>query len=169
MEGILNILANSGIELNEEVKSKITKSLASEYKTIAEYSKIKKKLEDTNSMLSDSNKKLESKSTLEKDLEKLRGENSKLHKLYEDSKNNEYKFDVLKTGVNEKFVDFVTTDILKNKTDEQDFKELLNSYIEDNPQYLNNNFMKVSTTPQSNNPSDISSSSDMINKLIRGG
>lgn len=169
MEGILNILSSEGIELSEEVKSKITKSLATEYKTIAEYSKLRKKLEDANTMLSDSNTKLESKSSLEKDLEKLRGEHSKLCKLYEESKNNAYKLDVLKTGVNEKFVDFVTSDILKNKADDQDFAELLSSYIDNNPQYLSNNFMSVSTSPQSNNPSDATTSSDMINKLIRGG
>lgn len=169
MEGILNILANEGIELSEETKSKITKSLANEYKTIAEYSKLKKKLEDANSMLSDSNMKLDQKSSLEKDLEKLRGENSKLLGLYEESKNQTYKFDVLKNGVNEKFVDFVTADILKNKGEDQDFKELLSNYIENNPQYLNNNFLSVSTSPQSNNQSETTTSSDMINKLIRGG
>lgn len=169
MEGILNILSNEGIELSEEVKSKITKSLASEYKTIAEYSKLKKKLEDANSMLNESNMKLDTKSNLEKDLEKLKGENSKLYKLYEESKNQTYKFDVLKNGVNEKFVDFVTADILKNKSEDQDFKELLSSYIENNPQYLNNNFLSVSTSPQSNNQSESTTSSDMINKLIRGG
>lgn len=162
MEGIYNILKDAGIELTDEVKKKITKSLATEYKSISEYSNLKKKIEDLSS-------KLESKTNLESELEKLKGENSKVSKLYEEMKNSSYKYDTLKNGVNERFVDFVASDVLKNKREDEDFSEALTRYIGDNPQFLNNNYMSVSTAPKTEIISDVTSSNDMINKLIRGG
>lgn len=161
MEGIFNILKSDGIEITDETKKKIIKSLSSEYKSIVEYNNLKKKLEDLNV-------KVEEKTNLENELNNLKNKNEELSKLYNDSKNTGYKFDVLKKGVNEKFVDFVTSDILKNKTEEQNFTDLLNSYVKDNPQYLTENYISVSTTPKVKKNNTVIGTNEIINKLIRG-
>lgn len=161
MEGIFNILKSDGIEISDETKKKITKSLSSEYKSIVEYNNLKKKLEDLNI-------KVEEKTNLENELNNLKEKNNELNKLYSESKNTGYKFDVLKKGVNEKFVDFVTSDILKNKTEEQNFTDLLNSYVKDNPQYLTENYISVSTTPKVKENNTVIGTNEIINKLIRG-
>lgn len=161
MEGIFNILKSDGIEITDETKKKIIKSLSSEYKSIVEYNNLKKKLEDLNI-------KVEEQSNTLKELDNLKNKNEELSKLYNDSKNTGYKFDVLKKGVNEKFVDFVTSDILKNKTEEQNFTDLLNSYVKDNPQYLTENYISLSTTPKVKENNTVMGTNEIINKLIRG-
>lgn len=162
MEGIFNILKSEGIELSDEVKKKINKSLSSEYKSIVEYNNMKNKIEEMTNQLSEQDK-------INKEFNQLRKKHDELSKLYDDSKTMGYKYDALKKGVNEKFIDFVTADILKNKSEEQDYSVLLDDYINKNPQYLNDNkFMTISTTPQPNTTSGMSTTNDIINKLIRG-
>lgn len=162
MEGIFNILKAEGIELTDEVKKKINKSLSSEYKSIAEYSNLKKKIEDLNCQIQDQTK-------ISEEMEALKSKNNEISKLYEESINNQYKLQALKSGINDKFVDFVTSDVLKNKKDNEEFNTVLDKYIKDNPQYLttNTNF-HISTTPQSKNKTELKSSNDLINNLIRG-
>lgn len=162
MEGIFNILKSEGIEISDEVKKKINKSLSTEYKSIVEYNNIKNKIEEMTNQLSEQDK-------INKEFNHLRKKHDELSKMYQDSKTMTYKYDALKKGVNEKFIDFVTSDILKNKTDEQDFSSLLDNYINENPQYLNDNkFISVSSAPKPNKTAEISSTNDIINKLIRG-
>lgn len=164
MEGIFKMLESEGIEVEEEAKKRLNKKIASEYKTIAEFSDLKRKLEEK----AEENSKY---SDIEKQLEALKTKNDELYKLYEAGKSNEYKLYALKNGIDEKFLDFVTSEVL-NKTDEQkDFKSAFEEYSKENPQYMTSsqNSVKLSTTPNIENKTEFNgSSNEVINNFIRG-
>lgn len=163
MEGIFKMLESEGIEVNDEVKKRLNKKIASEYKTIAEFSELKRKLEETT-------EKVSKYSNIENELNTLKNKNDELSKLYETSKTNEYKLYALKKGINEKFVDFVTSEVLNQTNEEKDFKSAFEEYSKDNPQYMNSqNSVKLSTTPKLENKSEFNgSSNEAINNFIRG-
>lgn len=162
MEGIFNILASEGIEIEAEMKKRLNKKISSEYKTIAEFSELKKKLEESN------NKALEYQN-LSKDIEDLQNKNSELNKQYETAKIDSFKFHTLKSGVNEKFVDFVTSEVLKTSNNGTDFVEALGNFNKENPQYICTPTVKVSTTPLMQNKTENGiTSNELINNFIRG-
>lgn len=162
MEGIFNILSGEGIEIDAETKKRLNKKISSEYKTIAEFSEVKKKLEESN------NKVLEYQN-LSKDFEELQNKNSELNKRYEAAKVDSLKLHTLKSGVNEKFVDFVTSEVMKKTNDGQDFVKALGDFNKENPQYICTPSVKVSTTPiMINKTENGMASNELINEFIRG-
>ncbi len=162
MEGIFNILKSEGIEVPEESQKELTKKISSEYKSIAEYNNVKKKVENLQTRINEL-------SSLEDKINELNGDREKFKKMYEDSRMYEYKLDTLKSGVNDKFVDFVTSETLKNVNEETDYKKALKLFLKENKQYLNNvPTMNVSTTPEIQNRSDNLSVNEIMNKFIRG-
>lgn len=162
MEGIFNILASEGIEIEAEMKKRLNKKISSEYKTIAEFSELKKKLEESN------NKALEYQN-LSKELEDLQAKNTELNKLYESAKIDGLKLYTLKSGVNEKFVDFVTSEVLKKSNEGENFAQALENFNKENPQYISAPTVKVSTTPFMQNKTENGmTSNELINEFIRG-
>lgn len=164
MEGIYNILASEGIEIEEDVRKRLNKKIAAEYKSIAEFSDLKKKLEDSMNRLSEY-------SNISQDMEKLKSENENISKMYQESKINEYKFHTLKSGVNEKFVDFVTSEVMKGLNDDISFTDALDSYNKQNPQYINfsSTGIKLSTSSSMQNQTEANlNTNDYVNNLIRG-
>lgn len=161
MEGIFNILAGEGIEIDSEIKKKLNKKIASEYKSIAEFSELKKKLDDSNS-------KILEYQNLSNEIEELKSKNTELNKIYEVARLDGFKLKTLKSGVNEKFVDFVTSEIMKN-SNEENFSEALENFNKENPQYISSQTVKISTTPSIQNKSENSiSTNELINNFIRG-
>lgn len=164
MEGIYNILASEGIEVAEDVRKRLNKKIAAEYKSIAEFSDLKKKLDDSLHRLSEY-------SNISQDMEKLKSENENISKLYKESKINEYKLSTLKSGVDEKFVDFVTSEVMKGLKEDITFSDALDSYNKQNPQYVNysKQGIKLSTTPIMQNQTEANfKTNNYVNDLIRG-
>lgn len=161
MEGIFNILKAEGIELSDDVKKKINKSLSTEYKSIVEYSNLKKKLEDLSTQI-------QSQDAVAQEMETLKSKNEELNKLYEDSKTNYYKLQVLKSGINDRFVDFVTSEVKGMVNSKKDFNKALEEYKNDNPQFLNEQKkINISTTPTIGNKSELTDTNRLINDFIR--
>lgn len=164
MEGIFKMLESEGIEIGEEAKKRLNKKIASEYKTIAEFSDLKRKLEET----AEKNSKY---SDIEGKLEDLKIKNDELVKLYEAGKTNEYKLYALKNGIDEKFLDFVTSEVLNKTNKEKDFKSAFEEYSKQNPQYMTSsqNSVKLSTTPNIENKTEFNArANEAINNFIRG-
>lgn len=164
MEGIFKILASEGIEIDEDTRKKLNKKIASEYKSIAEFSELKRKMEEANTKLNDY-------SEISKSVETLKNENAELNKLYEASKTSEWKLEALKNGVNVNFVDFVTYEVMKNMSEDTKFTDALEAYTKSNPQYttLQQPGIKVSTTPIVSNPTEKNlRPGEYINDFIRG-
>lgn len=163
MEGIFNILKSEGIEIEEETQKRLNKKIVAEYKSINEYNDLKKKLEESNNKISEFSKTKD-------EIDTLRQKNEELSKLYKDSQITGYKFKALKSGVNEKFVDFVTSEVMNNTSETQDFATALESYNKENPQFLTSNYkqnISVSTTPAISNKSQTETTHDIMNKIIR--
>lgn len=165
MEGIFSILESFGISVPDENKQDIQKKINSEYKTIAEYRKLKDKIDDLNSKNQDMESKLTS-------FDELKSKTEDLEKRLDDSKLKECKFETLKSGVDQKFVDFVTSEVNKLVSDTKDYTQALSEYNKSNPQFLvqKDNPMIVATTPNigRKQESPASSNNDMINNFIRG-
>lgn len=162
MEGLYNILKNEGIEIPDEIRKKINKKISSEYKTISEYNSLKEKINEYD------NKMIES-DNLKKEYEKIKNSYDEVNKLYENSKINEYKLEVMKSGIDNKFSDFVTSEVMKQVNDEKDFKTALKDYNKENPQYLKSTTqVNLSTNPSNNNKTNVFKPNDLINKFIRG-
>lgn len=164
MEGIFNILKSEGIEIPEETQKKLNKKIVSEYKSINEYNDLKKKLEESNNKISEF-------SNTQNEIDTLKQKNEELSKLYKESQLTGYKFQALKSGVNEKFVDFVTSEVMNNTNDTNDFNKALEAYNKDNPQFLTSNYkqnISVSTTPNISNKTQTQSNNDLMNRIIRG-
>ena len=162
MEGIYNILKSEGIEIDEETKNKINKKLSAEYKSITEYSNLKKKLEDANSKLSEY-------TSINDELTLLRNKHDEVNKLYEDSKKYQYKLQVIQAGIDDKFVDFVSSEVQSRVNGKKDFAKALEEYKTENPQFLNKQpVVNISTTPSVENKSELTDTNNLINNFIRG-
>lgn len=166
MEDIFSILASEGIELTDEAKKNVKKKISSEYKTIAEYSNLKAKFEDATRKLSD----LDSLNTK---LENLTNENAELTKFKNEANLNACKYKILQSGVNERFVDFVNSEVQKQVNESNSFEDVLKNFIETNDQYLNVQKSEpqavVATSPSFMNKSELMPSTDEImNRYLRG-
>lgn len=161
MEGIFKILENEGIQIPEESKKILNKKIASEYKTIAEFSSLSKKYEDANAKISEF-------SNIINERDSLKTKNQELSKLYEDSKVDGYKLAVSKRGVDDDFIDFVTDTVLKKVDGNTDFNTALESFIKDNKKYMSSNpKLTLSTTPTAESKADFNSINEIMNKFIR--
>lgn len=165
MEGIFNILKNEGIEVAEDVQKRINQKLISEYKSIAEYSNLKRKLEEANNKLSEY-------TNLNNELSDLRTKHDEVYKLYEDSKKYKYKLEVIQAGINDKFADFVVSEVQGKTNGKKDFTKALEEYKTENPQFLNSNdnkpVLNISTTPNIGNKTELNDMNKLMNDYIRG-
>ena len=80
---------------------------------------------------------------------------------------NKYKFEVLKSGIDEEFVDFVVDKLQKQVSDKKDFSSLLSNFKENHPKFLKQSKITVSTSPNFETNSKINSFSQKFNSAIR--
>ena len=80
---------------------------------------------------------------------------------------NKYKFEVLKSGIDEEFVDFVVDKLQKQVSDKKDFSSLLSNFKENHPKFLKQSKITVSTSPNFETNSKINSFSQKFNNAIR--
>ena len=80
---------------------------------------------------------------------------------------NKYKFEVLKSGIDEEFVDFVVDKLQKQVSDKKDFLSLFSNFKENNPRFLKQSKITVSTSPNFETNSKINSFSQKFNSAIR--
>lgn len=164
MEGIFNILKNEGIEVAEDTQKKISQKLSSEYKSIAEYSNLKRKLEEATA-------KISQYTSLNDELSDLRTKHDEISKMYEDSKKYKYKLEAIQSGINDKFADFVVSEVQTRTNGKKDFTKALEEYKAENPQFLNNDnkpVLNISTTPNIGNKTELHDINKLMNDYIRG-
>jgi regulator of protease activity HflC (stomatin/prohibitin superfamily) len=108
-------------------------------------------------------KKLESVANYEKQVIELKGKIAKAETL-------KYKVEVLQSGFDDKFVDFVIHELQGKVSEKENFSEILKKFKEENPQYLKNQDkgIKFNTAPSFGGAKTYQSASEIINHLIRG-
>lgn len=158
MEGIFKILESEGINVSDELRPKLNKKIFSEYKTIAEYSDLKKKLEEYKS-------KENEYSSISSELEALKKRNAELSQINTETSN---RMAVINSGVDDDFVDFVTHSAMKNVNEKTDFNKSLEDFLNNNKQYLKSTpKVTLSTYAGSESKADMSSINQMMNNFIR--
>lgn len=80
---------------------------------------------------------------------------------------NKYKLEVLKSGIDEEFVEFVVDKLQKQVSDKKDFLSLLSNFKENHPKLLKQSKITVSTSPNFETNSQINSFSQKFNNAIR--
>ncbi len=89
----------------------------------------------------------------------------------EKAKHLEYKVEAMKSGFDDKFVDFIVHELKGKVSENETFPSLLEKFKSENPQYLKNQSsgIKISTAPNFENSFRGQNASEIINDLIRGG
>ena len=93
-----------------------------------------------------------------------------LEKQVNEGKNNQYKVQVLKAGIDEEFLDYVVDKLKKEVSEKEDFKTVLEKFKEKHPRYLKqaeNRQIRVNTAPNLENISKGKNFSEKFNEIIR--
>jgi hypothetical protein len=112
--------------------------------------------------LSDVKQKFTSLENFKKDVENLKNELSK-------AKLNEYKIELLKSGFDERFLNFAVSEINEKVTENKNFLDILEEYKKENPQFLKqNDFIKMKTAPNLTEGAGKTDENALMNAFIRG-
>jgi len=109
-------------------------------------------------------KRLEATKTYEKQIKELQNEIVKAETLKQ-------KVEVMQSGIDDKFIDFVIHELQTKATENEDFSESLNKFKENNPQYLKTTTqgVKFNTASSFEGTKTRQNANEIINHLIRGG
>jgi hypothetical protein len=106
--------------------------------------------------------KLESLDTYVNELNNLKSE-------LEKSKVNGYKVEILKSGFDDRFADYIVHDLQSQVSEGKDFNKELNKYKESNPQFLKNEkAIKYTTSSDFESSKSATSTNQRMNDFLSG-